>query len=1040
MVRLKYFMLIFLLITPSFNIARAQCPASIYNYYNFDEGLIGSGSTGARVNLTDVIWSAGILKNSLLFNGLNSKGTLNDNYFNWASDQDFSIEFWFNLKTSKASNMVLIGRDDPVKQLQWWIGIESSGLKPVFYMRDNTGLFSSVTSGSAIVLNTWNHVAVVRDNATNNNLLYINGQLAGSSQVDYTGDFSSAEPVTFGCMNNNGTYSNFSNAEIDEFVIHNNAISAADVLAHYTDQISSTPICEVQNNALKILPLGNSITYDNRADDLRPIGEKAGYRIFLYNKLKAAGYNFDFIGSEVAGQDLFADPENGGIPGISKEQLVTLLQTGFNQRTSKYITNGPYLDFFSPDVILLHIGTNGVSTDVTAINQILTIIEAHRVQTGKNIKLIFAKIINRVVYDAITNQYNNNLEDAVNAQNSPHNYIVDMENGAGLDYSLDMNDNLHPNDSGYEKMASLWFSVLSGILDAPSGTFVKAPTNLASLAQENSITLTWIDNSTNESGFRIERKTESGSFEQIAEVDPNIVSYNDVTVQPITKYTYRIYAHNPENSSTYSNESIIQSAEGYILNLSTGKPVMQSSTAFSRGPGLAIDNNTDGIYSNGSIAMTQNELNAYWQIDLQNNYTIHKIEIWNRTDACCINKLNNFYVFVSDIPFTSVNPNTTLAQEGIWSVFSAAYPNPSASFNVNRSGQYVRVQLANQGSLSLAEVKIYGFTPSTTLPAAPSTLSAQSLSANSISLSWTDNSNNETGFKIERKTGTGAFEEIAVVTANTSTYSNTGLQPSTSYTYRVFAYSAAGNSAFSNESVVQTLPAAPSGLAAQAQTATSVELTWTDNSTGETGFKIERKTGTGVFEEVAVVTANTSTYSNTGLQPSTSYTYRVFAYSATGNSAFSNESEVQTLPAAPSGLTAQAQSATSVKLTWTDNSADETGFKIERKTGTGVFEEIAVVTANTSTYTHTGLQPSTSYTYRVFAYSTAGNSAFSNESVVQTLPAAPSGLTAQAQTATSVSLTWTDNSTGETGVKIERKTGTGEFEVIAVFKANTSTS
>jgi chitodextrinase len=318
-------------------------------------------------------------------------------------------------------------------------------------------------------------------------------------------------------------------------------------------------------------------------------------------------------------------------------------------------------------------------------------------------------------------------------------------------------------------------------------------------------------------------------------------------------------------------------------------------------------------------------------------------------------------------------------------------------------------------------------------------LTAQAQTATSVKLTWTDNSTGETGFKIERKTGTGAFEEIAVVTANTSTYSNTGLQPSTSYTYRVFAYSTAGNSAFSNESEVQTLPAAPSGLTAQAQSATSVKLTWADNSTGGTGFKIERKTGTGVFEEIAVVATNTSTYTNTGLQPSTSYTYRVFAYSTSGNSAFSNESVVQTLPAAPSGLTAQAQTATRVSLTWTDNSTSETGFKIERKTGTGVFEEIAVVTANTSNYTNTGLQPSTSYTYRVFAYSAAGNSAFSNESVVQTLPAAPSGLTAQAQTATSVELTWTDNSTGETGFKIERKTGTGVFEEIAVVTANTST-
>jgi hypothetical protein len=80
--------------------------------------------------------------------------------------------------------------------------------------------------------------------------------------------------------------------------------------------------------------------------------------------------------------------------------------------------------------------------------------------------------------------------------------------------------------------------------------------------------------------------------------------------------------------------------------------------------------------------------------------------------------------------------------------------------------------------------------------------------------------------------------------------------------------------------------AAPSLL----PTATSLTLAWDDQSSGESGFKIERKTGTGgTFAEIDTVGANVEIYTNTGLTPSTTYCYRVRAFSATGVSGYSNE-------------------------------------------------------------------------------------------------------------------------------------------------------
>ncbi|MGB8192909.1 MAG: polysaccharide lyase family 7 protein [Chitinophagaceae bacterium] len=97
-----------------------------------------------------------------------------------------------------------------------------------------------------------------------------------------------------------------------------------------------------------------------------------------------------------------------------------------------------------------------------------------------------------------------------------------------------------------------------------------------------------------------------------------------------------------------------------------------------------------------------------------------------------------------------------------------------------------------------------GTTP--TAPAAPSSLTATASGSSIINVSWTDNSNNETGFKLERKTGSaGTWSEIAgAIAAGATTYSNTGLTASTTYYYRVRAYNATGNSAYSNEASATT--------------------------------------------------------------------------------------------------------------------------------------------------------------------------------------------------------------------------------------------
>jgi predicted phage tail protein len=198
-----------------------------------------------------------------------------------------------------------------------------------------------------------------------------------------------------------------------------------------------------------------------------------------------------------------------------------------------------------------------------------------------------------------------------------------------------------------------------------------------------------------------------------------------------------------------------------------------------------------------------------------------------------------------------------------------------------------RVRATNAGGDSVYS----STTQNTTLTVAPTGLTASAVSSSQINLTWS-NVAGETGYLIERSpNGSSSWTQIATTAANVTTYSNTGLNPSMTYYYRVRATNAGGNSAYSNSASATTqasVPNAPSNLTYTILSNTSVRLNWLDNSTNETGFKIERSTNGTSWSQIATVGANVTTYTNTGLNKSRTYYYRVRAYNAVGNSPYSN--------------------------------------------------------------------------------------------------------------------------------------------------------
>lgn len=336
-------------------------------------------------------------------------------------------------------------------------------------------------------------------------------------------------------------------------------------------------------------------------------------------------------------------------------------------------------------------------------------------------------------------------------------------------------------------------------------------------------------------------------------------------------------------------------------------------------------------------------------------------------------------------------------------------------------------------------------------PAQPTNLTAVAVSMSRIDLRWTDNSDNELGFEIYRRLGSGGdYSLIGTVGVNITRYSDEGLQPDTQYVYRVRAFNVVGQSPYSNPAKATTRTAnllAPSDLTATAYSSKRIDLSWKDNSNNESAFEIWRQqTSVGIWELIDTVGRNVTIYRDqTGLSPDTEYAYQVRAINAYRNSDYAGPVTATTKPAdylvPPSGLGVAKVSDSSNRLRWQDNSDNETGFSIERAEIGGSYAQIATTTANEASYTDVTVVPGTVYLYRVRAFNATSFSDYSNvaTSDLARALAAPTRFEAQAYSPSRITLTWKDNAIIETAYVIERRIGSSDdWAVVKQVNADTT--
>ncbi len=348
----------------------------------------------------------------------------------------------------------------------------------------------------------------------------------------------------------------------------------------------------------------------------------------------------------------------------------------------------------------------------------------------------------------------------------------------------------------------------------------------------------------------------------------------------------------------------------------------------------------------------------------------------------------------------------------------------------------------NEGTDYRYQVKGYTFNAespaaevtATTNPVTPSDLQAAKLSGTSIELNWSDNSEVEEGYEVQRSLRSNAgYDTVATLAADAITYVDEELTNNTQYYYRVRAILGEAFSDFSmvaNATTTVPWPNAPGNLTAETFTDTDIQLNWVDRSFNELGFIVEvslSEDGEWVFaDSVSRNTSGNIRHTISQLQSQTMFYFRVYAFNDSGASALSNVASAETEPGPPlppSDLVGESPNSRVVILDWADNSNDEAGFTLQKKlSDASSWSTLVELGSDVVHYQDSVVIQRTSYNYRIACFNDYGASSYSNIIEVTTPegpPSAPISLEAIARSQSEIALTWRDMSNNEIGFHIE---------------------
>ena len=308
------------------------------------------------------------------------------------------------------------------------------------------------------------------------------------------------------------------------------------------------------------------------------------------------------------------------------------------------------------------------------------------------------------------------------------------------------------------------------------------------------------------------------------------------------------------------------------------------------------------------------------------------------------------------------------------------------------------------------------FTNGTTLPNGPTGLTVASVTATSVSLSWSLPSGTLVNVTVYRWTGAacaGTTTATSIGSGSATTNTQSGLAGATQYSFEVQAWSAGGSGVTSSCVQGTTLPGAPTSLSVASSTTSSISLTWSNPSGTIINDTIYRWTGTSCSGTSTATSIGTSGTSDTqsGLASATAYSFEVAAWSSSGTSATTSCVTGYTLPASPTALIVSSVTTTTITLGWTNPSGAVVNDTVYRWVGgscSGTVHATSLGSAGTSN-TQTGLSAATEYSFEVQAWSSGGSGVVSSCVQGWTIPTAPTGVSVGTPTTTSLTVLWTNS-------------------------------
>lgn len=431
---------------------------------------------------------------------------------------------------------------------------------------------------------------------------------------------------------------------------------------------------------------------------------------------------------------------------------------------------------------------------------------------------------------------------------------------------------------------------------------------VAGAITSSEVTLNWVDNSSTEFGFRIERSPNGMSgWQQVGMAAAGATSFRDIGLQQNVTYYYRVYAYNNTGNSAntgIASTTTLSNTFSETWSVENGAWPTQWSHEGTRsvevynlqGRAVGATNPGTNVLSYINTANAENiEQIASFTLSLNtaafglfsrrtdaNSDTYYYARVYHSNDSSTLRIYKTVdgvetslssYTFAWDendatvykVRFlTETVSGTTTLRARIW---RAADAEPT-SWQVNKAGENTAVLQGVSGRFGTVmrpsnnrtvTVDDYWAGPSTL--AAPSSLNAVAASPNQINLSWTDNSSNEYGFIIQRSAdGATNWQEIGRVDVGHTTFSDTGLIHNTTYYYRLLAYNP-GITSSASSTASATTPLQQVSESFTGSNGSNWSAQWTHDGTGT--FDIQGNQGRVGQSSNVVSYINTTTAENT---------------------------------------------------------------------------------------------------------------------------------------------------------------------------------